>query len=158
MTLRTPEARSTQLLASGQRWSGCPAWHPRILGVLFNGATESPILVGGFRWFKPETTQQKWGAGPRRWSALDWSSDGPNSHFQYLWMQILHFNIRECEYYFHFYVYYFIKCDINWRIFYRLIIYYANKNIYCKNSAIKSLMEFWNLNPIPMCPLVTFGN
>ena len=35
---------------------------------------------------------------------------------------------------------------------------YINKNIYCKISAIKSLMELWNLNPIPMCPLVTFVN
>ena len=39
---------------------------------------------------------------------------------------------------------------INWRSFYHLIIYryYINKNIYCKSSAIKSLMEFWNMNPI----------
>ena len=34
-------------------------------------------------------------------------------------MRILHFNIREyeCEYFFHFYVYYFMTCDINWRSF-----------------------------------------
>ena len=43
---------------------------------------------------------------------------------------------------------YFMTCDINMRSFYRLIVYYINKNIYCKSSAIKSLMEFWNLNSI----------
>ena len=81
-------------------------------------------------------------------------------------MRILLFNIRECEYYFHFYVYYFMTCDINWRSFYRLIIYYINTNIYCTSSAVKSLLEFWNLNPInlinpnpiPVCPLATFRN
>ena len=38
-------------------------------------------------------------------------------------MRILLFNIRECEYYFQFHVYYFTTCDINLRSFYRLIIY-----------------------------------
>ena len=69
-------------------------------------------------------------------------------------MRILHSNIRECEYYCLFYVYYFITCDINWRSFYRLIIYYINKNIYCRSSAIKSLMEFWNMNPISPIGLI----
>ena len=73
-------------------------------------------------------------------------------------MRILHFNIHECKYYFDFYVYYFsytlYTCDINWRSFFRLIIYYINKNIYCKSSTIKSLIEFWNLNPIyPIDPI-----
>ena len=31
---------------------------------------------------------------------------------------------------------------------------YINKNIYCKISAIKSLMEFWNLNPINLIGLI----
>ena len=42
-----------------------------------------------------------------------------------------------------------MTCYINnWRSFYRLIIYYINKNIYCKSSVKKSLMEFLNLNKI----------
>ena len=59
-------------------------------------------------------------------------SDGPNSCYQYLQMQmrIFYFNIRECEYYFQFCVYYFMTCDVNWRgVFCRLIIYFINKNI-----------------------------
>ena len=84
-----------------------------------------------------------------------WNSDGPNSSFKYLQMRILHSNIRECEYYFNFYVYYFMTCNINWKRFYRLVIYYIYKKKYCKSSAIKSLMKFWNLTLVAK---TTFGN
>ena len=77
---------------------------------------------------------------------------------------MLHFNICECDYFLSC-VYYFFTRDINWRSFYRLISYYMNKNIYCKSSAIKSLMEFWiqlksesNSNMFPKRRLSTIAN
>ena len=85
------------------------------------------------------------------------NSDGPNSYFPYsrirMSKRIFYFNICECkcEYYTlifanaNIFIFMFITlCDINRRSFYRLINHLAmNKNIYCKSSAIKSLMEFW---------------
>ena len=43
-------------------------------------------------------------------------------------------------------------------VFYHLIIYYINENIYFKSSVIKSLMEFWNLNPIRLIQLKSESN
>ena len=70
-------------------------------------------------------------------------------------MQILHFNIRECEYYFLFMFITLWHVTLIGEVFFVIIIYYIHTKIYSKSSAIKNLMEFWNLTLVAK---TTFGN